>query len=204
MRLHDSIESGNGYKARLILKLTGRPFTWVGYDTYAGETRTPEFLALNPVGKIPALELDDGRVLPESNAILWYCAEGTAFLPEDPWDRAQALRWMCFEQYSHEPYVAVARSWQTHFPDDAARMAQLPEKRDRGHEALAIMDGHLARRDWFVGDSYSIADIALYAYTHAAPEGGIELAPYPAVRAWLDRVAAQPGHVSIDWTPQAA
>ena len=177
MRLHDNIESGNGYKARLILKLTGRPFTWVGYDTYAGETRTPAFLALNPVGKIPVLELDDGR--------------------------AQVLRWMCFEPYSHEPFIGVARSWLTHYPEDEKRMALLPEKQAGGREALAVMDGHLAEHDWFVGDTYSIADIALYVYTHVAGEGGIELAPYPAVRAWLDRVAAQPGHVPIDWTPQA-
>ncbi len=203
MRLHDNIESGNGYKARLILKLTGRPFTWVGYDTYAGETRTPAFLALNPVGKIPVLELDDGLLLPESNAILWYCADGTPNLPEDPRDRAQVLRWMCFEQYSHEPFIGVARSWLTHYPEDEKRMALLPEKQAGGREALAVMDGHLAEHDWFVGDTYSIADIALYVYTHVAGEGGIELAPYPAVRAWLDRVAAQPGHVPIDWTPQA-
>jgi glutathione S-transferase len=204
MRLHDHRTSGNAYKVRLLLTQLGIPFDRIEYDIDQGATRTPEFVRdKNPNGRIPVLELDDGRCLAESNAILWYLAEGTPFLPsasdgEDRWLRAQILQWMCFEQYSHEPNIATVRYWITHrVPMTAEREAAMPGKRQCGRAALDVMEGHLTGRTFFVGERYSIADIALYAYTHVAPEGGFDLAPHPAIRAWLDRVAAQPGYVPI-------
>lgn len=199
--LHDFRSSGNGYKVRLLLHRLARPFRLVEHDILAGATRTPAFLALNPNGKIPLLVLEDGTPLAESNAILWWLAEGTPFLPADRLGRAQVLQWMFFEQYSHEPAIAVARFIDHLLPQDHPRRHELPGLRERGHAALAVMEQHLERRDWFVGTAPSIADIALYAYTHVAPEGGVELDPYPAVRAWLGRHAALPGHVPITWTP---
>jgi glutathione S-transferase len=179
----------------------------VEYDTDSGATRTSEFLGrVNPNGRVPVLELEDGRCLAESNAILWYLAEGTRFLPgaevRDPerarWERAEGMQWMCFEQYSHEPHIATVRHWITHKIEmTPERVAALPGKRRWGAAALAVMEQHLARRTFFVGERYSIADIALYAYTHVAPEGGFDLAPCPAVRAWIARVAAEPGHLAI-------
>ncbi len=198
MRLHDFTGSGNGHKVRMLLSHLGISYELVEHDILTGETRTPEFLARNPNGKIPVLETDDGRFLPESDAILWYLAEGTDFLPDDPWERAQVLRWMFFEQYSHEPYIAVARFW-LHFVDmTPAQREQLAEKQERGYQALDVMEAHLKDNDYFAGGAYSIADIALYGYTHVAGEGGFDLARYPAVGAWLGRVAAQPGHIAME------
>jgi len=197
MRLYDFLSSGNGYKVRLLLALLGVPFERVELDIVAGATRTPRFLALNPNGRIPLLELDDGRRLAESNAILFYLADGTAFLPDERFARSQVLQWMFFEQYSHEPNVATVRYWLHHLDLTPERRAAIEEKRRLGHAALGVMEGHLAERAFFVGERYTIADIALYAYTHVADEGGFDLAPYPAVRAWLARVAARPGHVPI-------
>jgi glutathione S-transferase len=204
LRLHDNASSGNAYKVRLLLTQLGRTFERIEYDIDHGATRTPEFLReTNANGRVPVLELDDGRCLPESNAILWYLAEGTPFLPgggdeAGRWQRAQVLHWMFFEQYSHEPNIATMRFWIMHkvemTPD---RVAASPGKRTGGIAALQVMEQHLGARKFFVGDSYSIADIALYAYTHVAHEGGFDLAPFPAVRAWLQRVAAQPGHIAI-------
>jgi glutathione S-transferase len=194
LRLYDYLPSGNGYKVRLLLHQLGIPFERVELDIVRGETRTPEFLARNPNGRIPTLELEDGTHLAESNAILWYLADGGPFLPADRLARARVLQWMCFEQYSHEPNIATVRFWlHTELTDE--RRALLPAKRALGHAALGVMDGHLRDRSFFVDDRYTIADIALYAYTHVAHEGGFELAPYAAVGAWLDRVRAQPGHV---------
>jgi len=198
LRLYDYLASGNAYKVRLLLHQLGIPFERLEMDIVRGETRTPEFLAKNPNGRIPTLELEDGTHLAESNAILFYLAEGTPFLPADRLERALALQWMCFEQYSHEPNIATVRFW-LHTGLDDERRAMLPLKRRLGHDALAVMDGHLRARSFFVGERYSIADIALFAYTHVAGEGGFDLAPYAAVRAWLDRVRAQPGHVPITW-----
>jgi len=198
LRLYDYLASGNGYKIRLLLHQLGIPFERVELDIVRGETRTPEFLAKNPNGRIPTLELEDGIHLAESNAILFYLAEGTPFLPVDRLERALVLQWMCFEQYSHEPNIATVRFW-LHTGLDDERRAMLPLKRRLGHDALAVMDGHLRARSFFVGERCSIADIALFAYTHVAGEGGFDLAPYAAVRAWLDRVRAQPGHVPITW-----
>ncbi len=187
--------SGNCYKVQLLLELLGRPYRWVEVDSAAGETRTPEFLAKNPNGRVPLLELEDGRRLPESNAILCYLAEGSPFLPADAFARAQALQWLFFEQYSHEPYIAVARFICGWLPEDHPRRAELPRLRERGHQALAVMEQHLAANEHFVGGRCTVADLALYAYTHKAADGGFDLGPYPALRAWLARVAAQPRFV---------
>jgi glutathione S-transferase len=197
LRLYDNLESGNGYKVRLVLRQLGIPFQRIELDILKGETRTPEFLARNPNGRIPTLELEDGTYLAESNAIQWYLAEGTPLLPDDRLARAQALQWMFFEQYSHEPYIAVLRFWH-HAGLMQERAAEVPERRRRGEAALAVMEGELRQRDFFAGGRYTIADIALYAYTHVAPEGGFDLGPFPAVRAWLARVRSQPGHIAID------
>lgn len=197
LRLFDYLDSGNGYKVRLILHHLKIPFELIECDVVKGETRTPEFLARNPNGRIPTLELEDGSYLPESSAILYYLASGTPWLPEDRLDRARVLQWMCFEQYNHEPNIATSRYWRKHLEIDAARQIQLDGKRPAGYAALDVMEGHLSDRDWFVGDSPTIADIALYAYTHVAHEGGFDLAGYPEIRAWLDRFAAAPGHVPI-------
>lgn len=204
MTLYDFLESGNGYKVRLLAAYLGLPYRWVAKDILKGETRTPEFLALNPNGRIPALALDDGTVLAESDAILFYLAEGTPFLPDDRLGRAQVLQWMFFEQYSHEPYVAVLRFWH-HFLEMTPQLkAQIPDKEARGYAALDVMERHLSDREWFVGDRCTIADIALYAYTHVADEGGFDLGRYPAIGRWMARLAAQPGHVPITWVPEAA
>jgi glutathione S-transferase len=199
LRLYDYLPSGNGYKVRLLLNLLGRPFDLVELDIMKGETRTPDFLARNPNGRIPLLELEDGTYLPESNAIMFYLAEGTPFLPEGALGRARVLQWMFFEQYSHEPNIAVVRFWMEHAGMTPEREAMLPAKMDGGYAALDVMERHLAGRDWFVGNHMTIADIALYAYTHVAHEGGFDLEEYPAVRAWLGRVAAQPGYIPITW-----
>ena len=196
LRLYDTLESGNGYKVRLLLRQLGRPFERVELDILKGETRTPAYLAKNPNGRIPLLELEDGRCIAESNAIQWYLAEGTPFLPDGAFDRAFGLQWLFFEQYSHEPYVAVPRSWAHAGLMDEKR-DQLPEKYERGNAALRVMEDHLGAHAYFVGGRYSIADIALYAYTHVAGEGGFDLAPYAAVRAWCERVREQPGHIPI-------
>ncbi len=196
LTLYDFLPSGNGYKVRLLLTQLGLAFELVQLDVFKQETRTPEFLAKNPNGRIPCVRLEDGTHLWESNAILFYFAEGTPFLPSDRLQRAQALQWMFFEQYSHEPYVAVVRAWY-HFGLLEQNRAQLAERVKNGYAALGVMESHLAKRTFFVGERYSIADIALYAYTHVAPEGKFDLAPYPAVRAWLERVRDQPKHVPI-------
>ena len=196
-RLYDYLPSGNGYKGRLLLTLLGLPFERVELDIDRAETRTAAYLAKNPNGRIPALELENGEVLAESNAILFYLADGTPYLPDDRWLRAQVLQWMFFEQYSHEPYVAVARYFLQHLEMTEARRVLLAEKQDKGRAALAVMEDHLAPRTYFVGERTTIADLALYAYTHVADEGGYDLEPYPAVRAWLARAAAEPGHIPI-------
>lgn len=197
LTLYDYLDSGNGYKCRLLLALLEIPYTRVELDLDKGETRQQAFLAKNPNGRIPALELEDGTVLAESNAILCYLADGSAYLPSDRLARAQVMQWLFFEQYSHEPYVATPRWILRHLGRDHPRMAEMPERLEKGRAALAVMEQHLAKTDFFVGNSYSIADIALYAYTHRAHEGDHDLTPYPALRRWLDRVASQPGHIKM-------
>ncbi len=197
IRLYDYLDSGNGYKVRLLLHQLGVPFELVEVDIMKGETQTPEFRTRNPIGKVPTLELEDGSYLPESNAILFYLAEGTPFFPDKRLARAQVLRWMFFEQYSHEPYVAVARFWLKHLGLDETRREALTECQEKGRTALGVMERHLAAQIFFVGEAYTIADIALYAYTHVAHEGGFDLGEFPAIQAWLERVRGLPGHVEI-------
>ena len=196
-RLYDNTDSGNGYKVRLFLTQLGLPFERIELDTERGETRTPDFLARNPNGKIPLLELADGRRLAESDAILFYLAEGTSYLPTDRFERAQVLQWMFFEQYSHEPNIAVARHWLRHLEITPERRSALTQKQKQGHAALAVMERHLTGRTFFVADRYTIADIALYAYTHVADQGGFDLTPYPEIRTWLGRIATQPGWIAM-------
>ena len=197
MKVYGDHESGNCYKIRLLLGHLERSYEWVDVDVLARETRTPEFLARNPNGRVPLLELDDGAFLAESNAILWYLARGTDFLPEHPFEQAKTLEWLCFEQYSHEPYIATSRYWIHYLNAREQYRDKLAEKRDPGYAALGVMEGHLGKRPFFVGARMTIADIALYAYTHVADEGDFDLSGFPAVRRWLARVAASPGHVAM-------
>jgi glutathione S-transferase len=199
--LYDYLDSGNGYKVRLLLAQLGRAYCWVELDIMAGSTRTADFLAKNPNGRIPTLELDDGTCLAESNAILWYLADGTPHLPAGKLERAQVLQWMFFEQYSHEPYVATPRFILKHLPDDSPRRAELPKRLEQGRAALGVMERHLGGRQFFVAERYSIADIALYAYTHVAHEAQLDLGPYPGVRAWIARVGSQSGYVPLTVRP---
>ena len=189
--------SGNCYKVRLLLEQTRTPYQWVEIDTRSGLTRKPDYLAKNPNGRVPMLELEPGQYLAESDAILFYLAEDSVFWPSHRRQRAEVLQWMFFEQYSHEPYIAVARFICTALPANHARRSELPHLLERGNQALAVMEQHLARRQFLVADVYSIADIALYAYTHAAGDGGFELQHYPAIRAWLARVEQQPNFVRM-------
>lgn len=189
--------SGNCYKVQWLLGMLNRPCRWIDTDSATGATRTPEFLALNPNGKVPLLVLADGRRLAESNAILCYLAEGTPYLPADAWQRALTLQWLFFEQYSHEPYIAVARFIRRWLPADHARQAEVPALIERGGRALDVMEQHLAAEAFFSGGAFGVADIALFAYTHCAAEGGFELSRWPRIGAWLERVRAQTGFIPM-------
>lgn len=197
LTLYDCLESGNGHKVRLMLSLLDIDYKLVLKDIHKGETRTPEFLAINPVGRIPALQFADGRVLAESNAILCYLAEGTPFLPQDRFARAQVLSWLMWEQYEHEPNIAVARFWAHHLEMTPERIKLIEEKRAKGRNALSLMEMNFSYANWAVGNDPTVADVSLYSYTSVAEEGGIDLAPYPAVRKWLGRVAALPGFIPM-------
>jgi glutathione S-transferase len=198
MLLYDSPVSGNCYKVRLLLAHLGIPFERRTVDVVDRSNRDELLGDLNPAQRVPTLVLDDGRPLGESGAILWFFGEGTRFVPDDPYERAQVLQWMFFEQYEHEPAIAVARFWIAYSAQPEEVYARrLPARIEAGHRALAAMEGHLDGRDYLVGDGLSLADIALYAYTHVADEGGFDLAAYPRIGAWLDRVAAEPGHVPM-------
>ncbi len=189
--------SGNCHKVRMTLESLALPYQWNEIDSVKGQTRTPEFLAMNPNGKVPVLEIEPGVFLPESNAILCYLAEGTPLFPEDRLGRARMLQWLFFEQYSHEPYIAVARFLRKLHPDPESVRALADSKMDGGYRALAVMDDHLAREPFFAAGRYTIADIALYGYTHVAGDGGFDLTRFPAIGAWLARVEAQPGYVRM-------
>lgn len=197
LRLYDYYDSGNGYKVRLVLAQLGIAYELIEIDIEKGESRTQEFLRRNPNGRIPVLELENGVHLAESNAIIFYLAEGTPLMPASAVDRALILQWLFFEQYSHEPNIATSRYWLRHGHLTAAREPLFAQKRLAGYAALGVMESHLANHDYFVARRYSIADIALYAYTHVADQGGFDLIRFPAIRAWLDRVRAQPGHVPL-------
>jgi glutathione S-transferase len=195
--LYDNPVSGNCYKVRLLFAHLGMPYERRELSVEDKSNRDEVLGDLSPAQRVPTVVLDDGRSLGESGAILWYFGEGTRFVPEQPFERAQMLQWMFFEQYDHEPAIAVVRFWVTHGRVDAFA-DRLPERMEAGNKALRAMERHLDRREWLVGGGMSLADIALYAYTHVAEEGGFELGPFPRIRAWLDRVAAEPGHVPID------
>lgn len=197
LKLYDFLPSGNDYKVRLLLTQLDIPFERVNVDITKGESRTPDYLAKNPNGRIPLLELEDGRFLPESNAIMFYLAEGSDFLPSDRFERAQVLQWLFFEQYSHEPYIATSRYIISILGKADEYQEVLAEKRDKGYAALKVMEQHLGDRSFFVSERYTIADIGLYAYTHVAHEGGFEFGDFPNICAWLERVQTQPHHIPI-------
>ena len=198
--LYGMIDSGNCYKPRLLMAKLGIAFTNIEVSSHTGETRKADYVAKNPNAMVPLLELDDGRRLAESNAILLYLAEGTCFLPADRYERALAYQWLFFEQYSHEPYIAVRKALLT-FPERAgdATPERLAVTLERGNKALSVMNRQLQGSAFFAGAALSVADIALYAYTHTAEQGGFQLDAYPAVAAWLKRVGADPGHVPMEW-----
>jgi len=201
MKLYDYLPSGNSYKVRLLLSYLGRAYIHVPIDIHKAETHTSEFLAKNPAGQIPMLELDDGRILAESNAIILYLGEGSPLISADKFDRAKMYQWMFFEQYKHEPAIAVARYIRHYAMDN--RADELPKLMERGKAVLAIMERYLSERDWFAGDARSLADVALYAYTHVAHEGGFDMAPYPNIQTWLERFSDHPNHILITDQPSS-
>ncbi len=196
-RLYGLTGSGNCYKPRLLLGHLGKSYDWIEIPSKMVVPRTSEFLAINPAGKVPVLEIGPGEFLPESNAILYYLARGTNLFPQDRLDRAQVLRWMFFEQNNHEPYLAVARSIYKYYAAGHERYNELPKLHELGYHALDVMEQQLGDHEFMVGENYTIADISLFAYTHVAPDGGFDLAPYPAVKAWIERVKSQPGFVKL-------
>jgi len=198
VRIYGDTRSGNCYKLQLLLSLLGKTCEWVNVDIMKGETRLPSFLEKTPNGKIPLLELDDGRVLSESNAIMHYIALNTPFIPSSPYQFAQLLQWQFFEQYSHEPYIAVARYINVYLglPDD--KKAEYSSKQAGGYRALAVMEHQLTLTPFLLGDVISLADISLFAYTHVAHEGGFDLAPYPAIRNWIGLIREQNGFIPMD------
>lgn len=203
--LYSMQSSGNSYKVRMLLARLDIRYRLVETDLFKGETRTPAFLARNPEGRVPVLELPDGRNLAESNAILVYLAEQTAYLPGGRFERAEALRWMFFEQHSHEPAIATARFW-LHLVKGGRelRTHEIDQWMERGYEALALMERHLAGHRYFVGEHATVADLALYAHTHIADEGEFDLGGFPHVLDWLARIAAEPGHIKMDELPAGA
>ncbi|MEQ1754574.1 MAG: glutathione S-transferase family protein [Micropepsaceae bacterium] len=202
-KLYQDPRSGNCYKAVLTASHLGAPLETINVDVMSGKTRQPEFLKKNPNGRVPTLELDDGTCLPESNAIIWYLAEGSPLIPDSRLARAQMLQWMFFEQYSHEPYIAVARFWLAFVSEDKRRerIHLLPEWHAKGYAALGVMETQLANNNWFAANSFTLADIALYAYTHCAADGGFDMGNYPRIRSWLKRVEGVKGYVAMP-TPQ--
>jgi len=197
IRLYNFQGSGNSYKVRLLLTQLKMAFERIDIDLVGGETGMPRFRSRNPLGQTPFVELDDGRVLAESNAILWFLAEGSPLLPEEPWTRAQILQWMNFEQYRIEPNIGTPRFWITELKVGEERRAEIAAKLKSGNAALAILDAHLARNAFVAGPRYTIADIALYAYGHLGAEASYDMSPYAALGRWFARVAAEPGHVPI-------
>jgi glutathione S-transferase len=196
--LYDYLPSGNGYKVRLVLRQLGLPYELVELDIKQGASRTPEFLAKNPNGRIPTLEIPGQGYLSESHAIVWFLAEGSRLVPAGRLERARMWQWMCFEQYNLEPNIGTVRFWLASLHKSEAELGdKLVEKRRNGFAALDVLEQGLKGKDFLVGGQYSLADIALYAYTHVAPEGGFPLEKYPGIRAWCARVEAQPGYVPI-------
>jgi glutathione S-transferase len=202
--LYSDQRSGNSYKVRLALARLGIPFNLVEVDILQGASRTPEFLAKNPNGHVPLLEVAPSRYLAESNAILWYVAGGTRLAPEDRIERAEALQWMFFEQHSLEPNIGAAYFWLALVKGGRDLQSHaLEDWMENGYRALGVMEMHLMSRDFFVANHFTIADIALYAYTHVANSCDFDLTRYPAINAWLGRIEAEPGHVTMEWQPEA-
>ena len=197
LKVYGDYNSGNCYKVKLMLHLLGLEYQWHAIDILKGEAQTPAFLAKNPNGKVPVLELEDGTCLWESNAILNFLADGCEFLPSEPRLRTQVLQWQFFEQYSHEPYIAVARFIEFYLGLPPERLEEYRKLQTRGYKALDVMEQQLGRTPFLVGEHYSIADVTLYAYTHVAHQGGFDLSAYPAITAWLERVASHPRHVAM-------
>jgi glutathione S-transferase len=203
--LYSMQRSGNSYKVRLALSQLGIPFRLVEIDILKGESRTPDFLAKNPNGQVPLLEVAPGRYLAESNAILWHLVSGSRLRPTDRIDRARALQWMFFEQHSIEPNIGAAYFWLTLVKGGRdLQQHALEDWMEEGHRALGVMENHLKQHRYFAAGRYSVADIALYAYTHLADQCDFDLSAFPAIRAWLDRVSAEPRHVAMDWQPADA
>jgi glutathione S-transferase len=201
--LYSMQRSGNSYKVRLALAQLRMPYRLVEVDILRGESRTPEFLAKNPNGQVPLLEVAPGRYLAESNAILWHLVSGSRLRPQDRIDRAEALQWMFFEQHSIEPNLGAAYFWLALVKGGRdLQQHALEDWMEEGNRSLGVMENHLKHHRYFVADRLSVADIALYAYTHLAHECDFDLAPYPAIRTWLDRVRAEPDHVPMDWRPE--
>lgn len=198
LRIYADIQSGNCYKVKLLCNMLDIEHEWIHMDILANDTHTDCFLAKNPNGKIPVISLDNGKSLWESNAILNYLADGTPLIPADPLMRAQMLQWQFFEQYSHEPYIAVARYIEKYLGLPEERQAEYLSKQAGGHRALKVMEQHLSIYPYFVGETVTLADISLYAYTHVAHEGGFDLTEYPAILRWFKRIEAQPGYLTMD------
>ena len=196
-RLYDFLPSGNGYKVRLLLNLLEIPFTRVELNILERETRTPEFLQKNPNGKIPLLQITTDKFLAESNAILYYLSQETEYFPQDKYAQSQVMQWLFFEQYSHEPFIATSRYWISILKQPEKYREQLEHKHRLGYAALEVMGRHLEHRSYFVGETYTIADIALYAYTHVAEEGGFDLQRFPQILAWFERIEAHPRHIVL-------
>ncbi len=199
LRIYGDSRSGNCYKLQLLCSEMDIPYDWQDVDILAGDTRTPEFLSKNANGRIPLLELPDGRYLAESNAILCYLADGSDFFGNDAFSRAEILQWLFFEQYSHEPYIATSRFIIRYLGSPPDRQEDLVQKKEGGYAALRVMEHQLQARDFVAGDNFSIADIALFAYTHVAGEGDFDLAAYAAVLDWIDRVRSRPGHIPMEY-----
>ena len=202
MKIYGDTNSGNCLKVKWVCDHLALPYIWIDVDTMKRETRTTPFLKLNPAGQVPTVEFDDGRTLAQSNAIIRYLARGSDLIPADAFAAAKMDEWLFWEQYSHEPYIAVARFWKHFFAKLTPQQEiELPVRMEKGYAALGVMEQHLAHHLFFVDERFGLADIALYAYTHCAGEGGFNLDNFPQVTAWLSRVAAQPGHVTIEHKP---
>ncbi|MHA3081534.1 glutathione S-transferase family protein [Acinetobacter sp. ANC 5502] len=197
MKVYGDMLSGNCYKVKLLLEFLGIQYEWLHINVLKAESHTPEFLQMNPNGKIPVLVLDDGQILTESNAILGYLAEGTNFIPTDRYAKAKMYEWMFFEQYSHEPFIAVARFINKYLGLPEARVEEYHALQPKGHKALAIMEQALGQHDYLVGNELTLADISLYAYTHVADEGGFDLNLYPNIQAWCQRIQNYPAYESM-------
>ena len=196
-KLYDFLPSGNGYKVRLLLTQLQIPFELIQLNILKKETRTPEFLAKNPNGKIPLLEIEPNKFISESNAILYYLSQNTEYFPQDKYQQAQVMQWLFFEQYSHEPNIATPRYWISILQQPEQYQSQIKQKQKLGYAALNVMENHLKKHDFFVANKYTIADICLYAYTHVAEEGGFNLSKFPAILAWFKRIQSQPRHILI-------